>query len=497
MNLSEQSQFASKANQLLSWGHWFTFANIGLALVISLGYLAADTSPTTLMGSIYLVLNWVGHISFLTFMAFVLTIFPLSLVFPYPRHIRGMAAILATLGASLLALDAFIYFNLGYHLSLSALEQIISLTWQTFVQGSLLATFIAGACVFLILAFELIVSNHCWRHLAQLKQISCGKKITAVLVSCFAMSHLLHIWGDANLKFDITKQDNVLPLSYPTTAKSLLAKNDLLDLDLYNQERDLSLSAISQNYQLPDNIPACSASTQKQTAAFLVFETDAQLQQYLIEQAHPYFAIDTFLQPALSQDTLFNLIYGLPAYYKPALMGNQATPAWLDPTLSVSIDGFTDFNYLNTDAPQPTLSFINANAHSQIQADLIFAFSLAPNQARPIHSSTLYVNDNNLPLQSDIVQPMDLLATIVGQLWQCDEVANTTIMGHNLYHAEQETGINYTQGIFVAYKKDRITLIEPDGSFKNISAAQGFALEHRLDVPFLVESIKKLKQFNH
>ena len=497
MNLSGQSQFASKANQLLSWGHWFTFANIGLALIISLGYLAADTSPTTLMGSLYLVLNWVGHISFLTFMAFVLTIFPLSLVFPYPRHIRGMAAILATLGASLLALDAFIYFNLGYHLSLSALEQIISLTWQTFVQGSLLATFIAGACVFLILAFELIVSNHCWRHLDQLKQISCGKKITAVFVSCFAMSHLLHIWGDANLKFDITKQDNVLPLSYPTTAKSLLAKNDLLDIDLYNQERDLSLSAISQHYQLPANIPACSVSAPKQTAAMLVFESDTQLQHYLTAQSNSYFAIDTFLQPALSQDTLFNLIYGLPAYYKPALMGNQTPPAWLNHNQSVTIDGFADFNYLNVPDVQPTLSIVNANKNSQVQADLIFAFSLAPNQARPIHSSTLYVNDQTLTLQSDIVQPMDLLATIVGQLWQCDEVAKATIVGHNLYQAEQETGINYTQGIFIAYKKDRITLIEPDGSFKNISAAQGFTLEHRLDVPFLVESIKKLKQFNH
>ena len=497
MNLSGQSQFASKASQLLSWGHWFTFANIGLALIISLGYLAADTSPTTLMGSIYLVLNWVGHISFLTFMAFVLTIFPLSLVFPYPRHIRGMAAILATIGASLLALDAFIYFNLGYHLSLSALEQIISLTWETFVQGSLLATFIAGACVLLILAFELIVSNHCWRHLDQLKQITCGKKITAVFVSCFAMSHLLHIWGDANLKFDITKQDNVLPLSYPTTAKSLLAKNDLLDIELYNQERDLSLSAISQHYQLPDNMPACSASAPKQTAALLVFESETQLQQYLTEQANSYFAIDTFLQPALSQDTLFNLIYGLPAYYKPALMANQTSPAWLDNNQSVTIDGFADFHYLNVSHAQPTLSIINANENSQVQADLIFAFSLAPNQARPIHSSSLYVNDQSLTSQSDIVQPMDLLATIVGQLWQCDEVAKATIMGHNLYQAEQETGINYTQGIFIAYKKDRITLIEPDGSFKNISAAQGFALEHRLDVPFLVESIKKLKQFNH
>ena len=108
MNLSAQSPFSSKASQLLSWGHWFTFANICLALVISLAYLFADTSPDTTMGSIYMILTWLGHVGFITFLGFVLTIFPLSLVFPYPRHIRGMAAILATFGASLMAFDAYL-----------------------------------------------------------------------------------------------------------------------------------------------------------------------------------------------------------------------------------------------------------------------------------------------------------------------------------------------------------------------------------------------------
>ena len=44
-------------------------------------------------------------------------------------------------------------------------------------------------------------------------------------------------------------------------------------------------------------------------------------------------------------------------------------------------------------------------------------------------------------------------------------------------------------------KKDRITLIDSDGNFKNISAAQGFAIEQGLDIPFLVQSIKKLKRY--
>ena len=57
-------------------------------------------------------------------------------------------------------------------------------------------------------------------------------------------------------------------------------------------------------------------------------------------------------------------------------------------------------------------------------------------------------------------------------------------------------GVNYSQGVVIAYKKDRITLIDRDGNFRNISAAEGFSIEQGLDIPFLVHGIKKLKTFS-
>ncbi|MBB1180647.1 DUF3413 domain-containing protein, partial [Pseudomonas sp. FW305-3-2-15-E-TSA4] len=50
-------------------------------------------------------------------------------------------------------------------------------------------------------------------------------------------SHSLHIWADAQLKFDVTKQDNVLPLTYPATANTFLARYDLLDLKQLKHDR--------------------------------------------------------------------------------------------------------------------------------------------------------------------------------------------------------------------------------------------------------------------
>ncbi|KKL65660.1 hypothetical protein LCGC14_2152750, partial [marine sediment metagenome] len=77
----------------------------------------------------------------------------------------------------------------------------------------------------------------------------------------------------------------------------------------------------------------------------------------------------------------------------------------------------------------------------------------------------------------------------------CKAIAKQSMLGVNLYGKKDDIGVNYSQGVFIAYKKDRITLIDSDGNYKNISAAQGFSIEQGLDIPFLAQSIKKLKTF--
>lgn len=146
-----------------------------------------------------MVVTWLSHTSFIAFLAFVLTVFPLSLVFPYPQHIRGMAAVIATIGASILTLDAYVYFNLGYHLNASALPEIISLLWHRLTNSPALTTLLAGSIVLLILGFQLTVSNFTWHHLARLKQFKFARYAGSFLVICFALSHSIHIWADANL----------------------------------------------------------------------------------------------------------------------------------------------------------------------------------------------------------------------------------------------------------------------------------------------------------
>lgn len=496
MNLSQHNQFSSKASQLLSWGHWFTFANIGLALLISLSYLFADSPPTSFMGITYMLVTWLSHTSFIAFLAFVLTVFPLSLVFPYPRHIRGMAAVIATCGASLLTLDTYVYVNLGYHLNPSALPEIISLLWNRLTTSPALTTFLAGGIVLLILGFQLVVSNYTWHHLARLKQFKFARYAISFLVVCFAFSHSIHIWADANLKFDITKQDNVLPLSYPTTAKSLLAKNDLLDIETYNQAHSVKINNQNINYQPPAPLVKCDDFTQANVDIF-VFETDAQLVEFANNHKELH-KTELFLQPTNHDDTLFGLVYGLPSFYKAAILQEQILPAWQSQRRSIEVMGIDSLSFINDQAhTNNAIRVINgAAAQAPRNNSHIFAFSLASENAEVITTSTLYTSDKNIAEVNGLIQPSDLITTSVGKYLNCSAIAKQTMLGVNLYKKKDDMGVNYSQGVVIAYKKDRITLIDSDGNFKNISAAEGFSIEQRLDIPFLVQSIKKLKTFS-
>ncbi|OHU87855.1 MULTISPECIES: DUF3413 domain-containing protein [Pseudoalteromonas] len=492
MNLTPQSPFSSKASQLLSWGHWFTFANIGLVLLISISYLLADKPPTSALGGFYMLITWLSHTSFITFCAFVLTIFPLSLVFPYPRHIRGMAALLATCGISTLSLDAFVYFQLGYHLNIQALPEILSLLWGKFSVSPILVSVLAVGFILAVFVFELLAGNRAWRHLAELKQYRFPKYATAILVSCFATSHSIHIWADANAYFDVTKQDNILPLSYPTTAKTLLARHDLLDIKQYEQARDISLTNAQSQFAFNRPLPKCLPQNEI-PATVVVFEQHAALTAF----ANKYQLQPTaqLLQPSDHNDAIFNLVYGLPAYYKSAMSQNEQPP-WSSEGQLVSVSGLSFIDDIDVkEAPIKIISANQLNTDKNIEGPVI-AFSLAPHSTDIVYNGMFYSNYFDAVDQPTFKQLHDIMYTLVASHLGCPQLATSTMLGRDLKHSISNEGVNYTQGVLVAFRKDRITLVSQDGSYKNVSGTEGFAIDQKLDIPFLINNIKVLKKFS-
>ncbi|HCH70483.1 MAG TPA: hypothetical protein DE042_08455 [Colwellia sp.] len=326
----DTKSYSKKLLHLISWSHWFTFFNIIAAIILSSYYLFSETAPDTLLGQIYLITTWVSHIAFLTFMSFILILFPLTLVWPNTKVIRTSGSIIFTFGLLLLILDGFIYSRLGYHLNASSSSQIIELI-KEIVQTNSFFYLVSGALAIVILGFEFTLSNYAWKHLKQLQKTIFSRFVIVVLVLAFFFSHLTHIWADANLDYDVLRQDTVLPLSYPATAKTLLTKYGLFDIDNYIERTTspLSFSRAIPNYpQLSES--QCSKTTATTQSVFLIL-TDEQLNRRQLQQVERRISVANYqlnnhVDTALLDNSWFNLFYSLPSIYQKDIIAQQTKP---------------------------------------------------------------------------------------------------------------------------------------------------------------------------
>jgi len=325
----DTKSYSKKLLHLISWSHWFTFFNIIAAIILSSYYLFSETAPDTLLGQIYLITTWVSHIAFLTFMSFVLILFPLTIVWPNTKVIRTSGSIIFTFGLLLLILDGFIYSRLGYHLNASSRSQIIELI-KEIAQANGIFYLVSGALAIIILGFEFTLSNYAWKHLKQLQKTIFARFVIFGLVLAFFFSHLTHIWADANLDYDVLRQDTVLPLSYPATAKTLLTKYGLFDIDDYIERKT---SPLSFNRTIPDYplLTDQQCSTTPITQSVFLILTDEQLNEHQLQLVKRRISVANYqlnnhVDTALLDETWFNLFYSLPNIYQQDILAQQTKP---------------------------------------------------------------------------------------------------------------------------------------------------------------------------
>ncbi|WP_159820309.1 DUF3413 domain-containing protein [Colwellia sp. 20A7] len=321
--------YSRKLLHLISWSHWFTFFNIFAAIALSSYYLFSETAPTTFLGQVYLVTTWVSHIAFLTFISFVLILFPLIIIWPNTKVIRTSASIIFTLGLLLLLLDGFIYSRLGYHLNASSSAQIFSLI-QEIAQKNVIFYTVSGFLAILILAFEFTISNYAWKHLKRLQKTIFARFVIFGLVASFFFSHLTHIWADANLDYDILRQDTVLPLSYPATAQTLLTKYGLFDVDDYIERKTSPLSFSSAIPPYPSLTSGQCETSNAEQSVFIVL-TDAQLnneqlQRFSNRSSGNSYQFNNHVDSALNDEAWFKLFYSLPNIYQDDILKQLTKP---------------------------------------------------------------------------------------------------------------------------------------------------------------------------
>ncbi|WP_076415429.1 DUF3413 domain-containing protein [Shewanella sp. UCD-KL12] len=246
-----------RVSRLVSWGHWFAFFNGFLAMIVGLRYLDSVGYPETLIGWGYLAISTIGHFSFLAFIVYLVLVFPVTLLLPYSKILRGFAAVVATLSLCILLYDTIIYDDYGLHLS----PFVFDLAWadlNALLRGTSYIVTPIG-----ILILELTAANFLWKRIEKIHKVHCGNKVVAFVGLCFISSHIIHVWADATDVREITRFDDAYPLSYPATARSFMESHGI---DSTQQPK----SSLKSSLNYPVKPLQCTANVEAQTNILLL-----------------------------------------------------------------------------------------------------------------------------------------------------------------------------------------------------------------------------------
>lgn len=544
------STYSKRLLHLVSWGHWFTFINIIAAILLSTFYLFAETVPSSLLGKVYLVTTWISHMGFITFMGFVLLIFPITIIYPKTRFIRLSSSIIYSIALLLLLLDAFIYSRLGYHLNASSSDQIIELISSQINQNSRLFWFVSLVLSISILTFELIASNYAWKHLRELQKTIFARIVVTILVISFFFSHLMHIWADANLEYDILRQDTMLPLSYPSTAKTLLTKYQLFDIEDYNERKSSPLSFNQPVSTYPTYLQQCVNSNIKQSTFMVITGntlTAKQIEHFSLRTQENRLLLNKHVDNALPENAWFNLFYSLPTIYKEPLLADQKQPLLtqvlahnnMASTLTVisekeeieTLNNYkslfnktTRYNNISSLIYSDTLNnhkpglhifyfeqednyqyelFVDALLLAQKQKeikDVIWLSSIgnATNETALITKPALLIlpQTKNKTVKR-LTSLMDVQTTLLNNWLSCPIESKLFGNGVDITTLSKNRVIaNTTPEGMVVFNKDQALLIDQHGNFQSYSSQLKSPISASADFPLMIDGVHFIKQFN-
>lgn len=465
---------------LLEWGHWFTFANLLFALLLSFFYINIEPAPSTLTGWLYLLTTWVGHFAFLSLACFILTIFPVVTLFPYKRHIRGVSAVMASLFQTYLFLDVLAYRGLGYHLTTSSVDQLSEVEDVYLANlGSgywfmLLAVFIA------ILSYQFLVSNLTWKRIHQLQAFRFKNHLASVLFACFVTSHGMHIWADATVQTDIARQSSLFPGSYPLTAKTLLARHGLIDLQEYQQSISRQTYVNNQTFMVKaPTIAQCEAEQKPNLKVYLLPQSAFMLTRDFLQTNNIKFQENRQLNLANDLDTnLFNLRTGLPGLYQLAQNREQLNLNQMLNDEKIHIE-------IHQQAPkqnEPIAALSDKRVYIFFQEDADQEF---------YRSHALFVGFDEVK-DLPIATP-NIIASYLADTLGCEEFVAQNLIDKPLGQMDSDEILtNYNNGYFHLVFKDKAMLFNQGRLISNHTFSTNKEVSERLDLYTVQRAIKKI-----
>lgn len=268
-----ESPRRKQITQQVSWGHWFALANILMACAISSVYLFSTPIADTPVSFFYLLATWLGHTSFITFLGFVILVLPLCYKVTNLNVLKASASIIAALGLALLAFDALLYNKTGFHITLSSAELVKNEAQGQMGAFGWLQWFYLMLLFVIWLMFQLVVANAIFKRIGRFQRVKIAPYIITTLVVCFISSHAIHVWADARLYTPVLKQDNMFPLSYPATAKTLMARYGFIDLQEREQQEKLQYNSETSRFNYPPKQVYCSVDRTQKVVVLATLDT--------------------------------------------------------------------------------------------------------------------------------------------------------------------------------------------------------------------------------
>lgn len=209
-----------------TWGHHFIFLNCLLAILTGFTYVYCSPGTESFISFSYLLVTWLGQISFLSFLAFLIFFFPLTFIGNFKVY-RIISIIAAVLLHCLLLVDAKLFLSLKVHLSWSVVSLMIrDLTFNTGLNFNFMYIAIP-LVIFLELIFARLATREIYK--SEVRNNYFPAIVMTLVTACFITSHGIYIWADAANYEKITNLRSVFPAHYPMTAKSFLTTHGWIE----------------------------------------------------------------------------------------------------------------------------------------------------------------------------------------------------------------------------------------------------------------------------
>lgn len=483
----------------VGWGHWFALANILMAIAISLVYLFSTPIADTPISFIYLITTWLGHTSFIIFLGFVILVLPLCYQIQNMRVLRATSSVIAASSLALLAFDALLYNKTGFHISFSSAELLRSETRGQIGAFGWLQWFYLILLFIIWLIFQLVIANAIYKRFDRLRKYKIAPYIIVSFVLCFVTSHAIHVWADARLYTPVLKQDNMFPLSYPATAKTLMARYGLLDLENRQQLEELQYNSDNNRFNYPPQPVYCSVDKTKKVIVLAVVEATTN-DVFAGLKANNYHLNTQNDDVSLVRQ----LHYGIPNNLL-SMTQNPSVVAELMKAFEVPYQSYIAsqedeqaFAELNKQMAEFKNGLFLASV-TMTQLDKI-DFNILANNARVmlIHKNQTrghYQLHTNFDMPHIISSNEDIAPTIL-QYFECSAQISRYSTGQALQTPTREWIVSTQDQNLVVLRYPLKTIVGTDGSHEVINLENQTKVLKDIDTNLLSRSIKHLKDFS-